>query len=559
MRWLVRTVTRKKKGAVAHSDDTFTGEALTIGRGAGQGVFLSDLRVALEHARVVPSKGNRFRVESLIAAGVRVDDKLQSAAGAGVGSRIEIGGNIIEIIKPPTGYDAAVQVTQVEESEATESHVSRRHPDSLRQTWLRKRGPAWILLILFLLIGLAIPVAGYFVPGMQAQLRATPVVPSDNQWEAGTLQTAHHFFGENCELCHNQAFKRVQDKDCVACHARTPVHAEPEFFDLPELTNTPCAICHRDHNGPEGLINDRQALCSDCHADLDTATQGTTLLANVTDFTDNHPQFKVELASWDPVGNYLPRRESLDQAPLTEDSNLKFPHDVHLAPDGINAPEGERVLGCGDCHEAEPGGGKMLPVKFDTMCHDCHTLGFDPNAPDREVPHGDAAQVLFMLEEYFTNKALRGAVSDSTAPAPVRARRRPGERVSREDRMEILTWANERARRVGQTLFEGQACGVCHTVQRVSEGEDATWRVEPVRVAGVWYAEALFTHASHTTMDCESCHDAEESATSNDVLIPGIENCRQCHGGEDDADKVASPCIDCHRYHDHPTDMMAGQ
>ncbi|MDX1569537.1 MAG: hypothetical protein R3200_03565 [Xanthomonadales bacterium] len=559
MRWLVRTITRKKKGAVAHSDDTFLGEVLTIGRGAGQGVFLTDLRVALEHARVVPTKGNRFRVESLIAAGVRVDGKLQSAAGAGVGSKIEVGGYQIQIMKPPQGFDAAVQVSELEGDDGErQAHVSREHQDSLKNTFLAKRGPSWLLFLAFLAIGLIVPAIGYLVPGLQQQLRSIPGAPSDSQWEAGSLQTAHHFFGENCELCHSQAFTRVQDKDCIACHVMTPVHAEPEFFDLPALTETSCSICHRDHNGPTGLINARQDLCTDCHGNLDERTNGTTVLANVTDFTDSHPQFKVELAGWDPAGNYLPRRESLENAPLVEDSNLKFPHDTHLNPEGINAPDGTRVLGCADCHRPEPGGSKMMPVAFETMCQDCHKLGFDPNAPDRQVPHGDAPEVLFTLEEYYTNKALRGGVEDASAPPAVRARRRPGERVSRADRLEILAWANEQSRRIGQTLFEGQACGVCHTVQRVQAEQDISWRVEPVRVAGVWFGSALFTHDSHTTMDCESCHEAQQSHVSDDVLIPGIENCRQCHGGEHDDDKVASPCIDCHKYHDHPLNMMAG-
>jgi predicted CXXCH cytochrome family protein len=69
-------------------------------------------------------------------------------------------------------------------------------------------------------------------------------------------------------------------------------------------------------------------------------------------------------------------------------------------------------------------------------------------------------------------------------------------------------------------------------------------------VAGIWYAKARFTHASHTTMQCTDCHDAATSKASTDLLIPGVENCRQCHAGEAATDKVPTTCIGCHGYHD---------
>jgi hypothetical protein len=73
----------------------------------------------------------------------------------------------------------------------------------------------------------------------------------------------------------------------------------------------------------------------------------------------------------------------------------------------------------------------------------------------------------------------------------------------------------------------------------------------------VWYADARFTHARHTTVKCEDCHDgAPKSTQSSDVLIPGIDNCRTCHGGAKAKDKVATTCIACHDYHQSPTLKM---
>ena len=78
-----------------------------------------------------------------------------------------------------------------------------------------------------------------------------------------------------------------------------------------------------------------------------------------------------------------------------------------------------------------------------------------------------------------------------------------------------------------------------------------------VRVSGVWYADAKFTHAKHTTVKCEDCHGgAPKSTQSSDVLIPGIANCRTCHGGAKAKDKVATTCIACHDYHQSATLKM---
>jgi len=52
MRWLIRRVTRKGKGSVAYEEDIHYGDVLTVGRGADQAIFVPDLRVALEHARI---------------------------------------------------------------------------------------------------------------------------------------------------------------------------------------------------------------------------------------------------------------------------------------------------------------------------------------------------------------------------------------------------------------------------------------------------------------------------------------------------------------------------
>jgi hypothetical protein len=557
MRWLVRTITKKKQGAIEHHDELFSGAQLTIGRAAGQGVFLSDVRAALEHARIVPLKGTKYRIESMISAGVRVNGKLQQSAIGGPDTRIQVGGHELRIINPPAGYEGAVEVTEIETADEAAAGKFKEAKMSLDQTMLAKRWPAWLLFIGVLVFSLLIPVVGNMVPGLQEKLRAVPGVPDDGQWEAGTLASAHHFFGEDCSTCHTDAFVQVTDENCSGCHARTKDHAAEEYFAIPELVQTRCALCHRDHNGLQGLIRMDQKLCQDCHVDLQATSGNRTVLADVSDFTHQHPEFKVEISAWDLNGNYKPRREALDSDTLIEDSNLIFPHDKHLSLDGVKSPTGDRFLVCNDCHETEAGGGLMKPVDFEPMCQECHQLGFDPFVPNRQVPHGKPDEVLYMLQDYYARRALEGGYEDATAPTVVRQRRRPGQRLSRSETTEALSWARDKSRRVGKNLFEGQACGVCHRVTQEGEGETVRWAVAPVRVQGIWFPKSVFPHISHETMACESCHDARESAYSDDVLLPGIENCRTCHGGEFEEGKVVSTCVSCHRYHVYTEEVVA--
>jgi hypothetical protein len=547
MRWLIRNVHRKGKGQVAYEDDIHFGDVLTIGRGASQAVFLTDMRAALEHARLTSLGPGKYRVESLIDAGVRVDGEIVQHASLAAGARIEIGSTRIELLEPPEDYDAAVEISAIDRAEQAAEAARKRLPTTLGETRLGKRLASWVLLLSILLLALLLPVAAHYSGAVDEFLHATPL-PSRDAWQAGELAPAHHFFGSNCQSCHSEPFRWVKDADCQQCHAATPAHADPVAFNLPELGEARCAHCHRDHNGRFGLIRSDQGLCADCHRDLHAASGGATSLADVHDFGNAHPPFKVALPGWDARGNFAPQRVELS-AGLQELSGLKFPHDVHLDRQGLQTPDGRRVLDCADCHRPQPGGALMQPVSFETMCHDCHRLSFDITAPEREVPHARLSEIFYMLDEFYARRALEGTVVDASAPESLRVRRRPGQPVTTEQRQLALTWARDKARQVGESLFTGRACTVCHAV---SPGEDPAepWRVAPVRVAGEWFPKARFTHRKHLTMDCADCHDAHASSSSSDLLLPGIENCQQCHAGEKGArDRLQSSCIACHGYH----------
>lgn len=548
MRWLIRRVTRRGKGSLAYEDDIHYGDAVSVGRGADQALYVSDVKVALEHARISLVADGRYRIDSLIPAGVRVNDDIVNSITVGPGAVLEVGSVRIQMLEAPTDFDAALELSSIDAREQRRAIAAAALPTRLSQTWLGKRGPSWVLFLAIGALFLVIPVAAHLSPSLRAALDRIPAAPDRDAWSTGAVANAHRFFASECTTCHQLAFRWVRDESCIACHAVTPAHADPGRFALAELGDARCAHCHRDHNGPDGLIASSQVLCSDCHVGLAERTGGRSTLADYGDFGALHPEFMVNLPAWDAEGRFSPVRTSLATQPLVEKSGLKFPHDVHLDADGIQAPDGRRRLSCASCHVPDAGGATMRPVDFETMCQDCHRLDFDVREPGRQVPHAKVEEIIYTLDEFYARRALEGGYEDAAAPALVQQRRRPGQSLTRQEQVEALAWARDKARDTAERLFTGRACTVCHAV---SPGRTIgePWRIAPVRVAGTWFPKAEFTHARHTTMACEDCHKASTSKSSADVLLLGIESCRTCHAGEHARERVPSTCIDCHGYH----------
>ena len=108
LRWQIRRILKKGKGAVQYEEEIHFGETLTIGRAANQAIFVNDLRAALEHARVIALGGGKYRVESLVAAGVRIDGRYEQQAIVKAGAQLEIGTTRITFVPPGQDFEAAV-------------------------------------------------------------------------------------------------------------------------------------------------------------------------------------------------------------------------------------------------------------------------------------------------------------------------------------------------------------------------------------------------------------------------------------------------------------------
>jgi hypothetical protein len=94
------------------------------------------------------------------------------------------------------------------------------------------------------------------------------------------------------------------------------------------------------------------------------------------------------------------------------------------------------------------------------------------------------------------------------------------------------------------------SCFLCHTSEGKDEASDLP-KIAPTNIPAIWFKHAKFNHETHRVLKCDGCHNmAASSSKTEDVLLPGIQNCQTCHlpGG------ARSGCNECHVYHEksHP-------
>ena len=537
MKVRIEQIVRKRRGLADVSERDVDVATLRIGRSGAADIHLADPRVLLDHA-VIEGGDGRFEIRAVGDAMVMVDGRPVAVAVIASGSRVSIGPYELRAGEPPPGIDLALAVELVHPFDA-EGTV--RLTGSMREVSAHlpsRRVVAWSLSLLILAFFLALPV----VAGLSPPVReATKAFRPFAAWNSGAISNVHRPVAETCTACHARPFVRAENAQCLSCHISTRQHADPAMVDLGGLR---CESCHKEHNGPKLATRADDGFCVGCHGRLAKAAPRTTLL-DVGGFAVAHPEFRPALVT-NPDGPVM-RRVSLDTRP-TEQSNLRFPHDKHLRRDGLRTTSGVVKLTCDGCHVPEPGGGAMRPIRMEAQCGGCHTLAFEPRFPDWTVPHGEPAKVRRSIAGLYSQIALAERRDvDRAEPG----RRRPGEvsTQEKEQRDGDRAWVEARTDEAMASTFGASGCGLCHSTVRNTDG----WTVRPVHVSQRYFEKARFSHARHTTVGCGECHAAQTSSTSEEVLLPGIETCRGCHGGETAvADKVASSCLTCHSFHTHP-------
>jgi hypothetical protein len=104
----------------------------------------------------------------------------------------------------------------------------------------------------------------------------------------------------------------------------------------------------------------------------------------------------------------------------------------------------------------------------------------------------------------------------------------------------------------------GGTCTTCHTFMKPAVAGALDYKIVPVRITSRYLPWGDFNHNvpehhldANGATTCKSCHKAESSKLSQDVLLPKIAECDTCHGktkGEI-ATAAGSDCAECHGFH----------
>lgn len=453
MKLLLAHITRNRQGDAVPTEQTLQADPLRIGRGADCKLHLPDPRVALHHASMGLSDDGKCFVEA--AAGtVKVDGRFERSMRLKPGQKITIGPFEIIVLPTPADFDLALSVELVEPLIDTNKAGGKRATirSSLAQTWLSKRAMSWIGASLILLAFLAWPVMHALdradrqpnaTANDQANIRTSNKwsITPDASWDPGALSSAHHSFGRDCGKCHATPFVQTKNEQCENCHQSIGWHFalntkaakalhESVFMQSDDASR--CASCHRDHKGPLGLIRQDSPLCTQCHADLKTRHPETTS-PNIAEFGKDHPGFKLSMlvpGKTGPEAVVRVAQSSGGTSKTIEKSNLKFPHDVHVTKKGVRGPNGTATMECKNCHVPDENGIRFKPTTMKEHCQDCHSLEFEPKATNRQVPHGDVADVMATVSEFYAQAALADTPIDVVVQDGVR---RPGSDCSQRN------------------------------------------------------------------------------------------------------------------------------
>jgi len=555
LRLLIKTKLGNEQG---FQERDFLGASLRLGRATDQDVVVDDVAVPLSCCEFVVD-GAGLRLLVLDNSLVFLNNKSSKGAMLRSGDVIDVGSCRLTVIDAVAGYDAVLEVLTEGRSRKT-VELQDKLKVSLATAGVSKRKLSWLLVTGIVASCLVIPILVLLEPSLREPIRSSAMLPDDSLWDSGPLHQAHRMIGDDCSACHEAPFVRVQDNTCLNCHQKMTHHADITQFPDVGFTEARCATCHVEHNDPSVLVQRDSRGCIECHENINSLTASTTTLAPVANFESAHPEFKVSLKTYDvDEAFWRTERVLLNDANLRDGSQLLFPHDVHLDPEGIEGANERVVMSCNSCHQLESGGASYLPVTMEKDCASCHQLTFDSDFPERQLPHGEANLLVPVLEEFYARRTLIGADLEAGRPAF------PAERPGKETRMEAalreqaLVLARRQALSTAETIFEETTCAICHEVTR-SEMPDGqpSWTVLPVKLVDTWMPKSVFDHKPHAEQSCESCHQAERSAAATDVLMPNIESCQTCHGGEHSENKLNSECIDCHRFH-NPNQSLMGQ
>ncbi len=562
MAFLIRTIDLTADGREIVRDREVAQDTITIGRATENDLHLSDLAVEQRHARIKPAEGGKLHITAVGTLGFSMDGRTVDEGTFNPHEGTELSFGSYRIAASQEGSDpVTLTVRQVEEKEGA---IDVLKGFALSSALPGKRVMAWIGLAAILIAFLAIPI----YTNLNREPPAKPDYDSkghtlmDASWSTGALSLAHHGLEDNCEACHVKPFQSVRDETCLTCHEEIGDHAPipRQLTGRGPLSRSDrmlwaiaqtfgkegpgsCTTCHTEHEGAGRMEPAAQQFCADCHNGMDGRLTDTEI-ANAADFGTAHPQFKAIVFT--ELGRDSTERLSLSAKPK-EASGLRFPHDLHLDTDGgvarmagnLGSKKGYgSALACADCHTPTADKAGFLPVDMEEDCEACHSLVYDRvGSTFRTLRHGDVDAM---------RADLMAMDRSPRRPVTTGNRHRPGEYARGGRYFQDFGRPARNYIGISQALSARGVCGECH----IPTTNDGKPDVIPVHLRDTYLLNGRFDHEEHEQEDCTSCHQAESSKSSSDLLLPGIAICRDCHLGEDAKQaEVPSSCAMCHSYH----------
>ena len=542
MKCLIRSFSSSAKTGKIFDEHRFDGDHLTIGRSANRTIVIADHRVFLDHAHISNRDGGGFEIHLGSGTQLRINAGLVTqSTRIEVGDIILIGDVTIQLADPPEQFELLLLVATEAKTDRQRSSIE---PMNVGRFGLDRRRWSWSIFFVACTLWLALPLFGHFVEPARDILKSLPGI-STVSWLPGDLDSVHASFSNDCKACHLKVFEKADDDACSSCHATIVDHWDTALWPRLSDSETDCVSCHREHQGREGLARQSAQLCTQCHNRLSSAGKA---LPRISDFASDHPDFRLTLQTTQG----FQKAQAPSAVVFSEATGLNFSHRDHLDPEGLKSPYGSVVLSCANCHVPDLVGEDLLPISMEAQCQLCHQLDFDRYRPDAMLPHVDLPLVLLFLKDHFETQALAGGYEDKKAPEIVTRMRAEGTQFTEEQRQEALNWARKKTKKEAKKYIRFKVCGSCHQVEQ--DGD--RWSMTAVRVNALRLPAARFPHSRHAATPCSTCHELHRSPDAeqdvSDMSLPGIEQCRNCHGESAGGQSfVATECADCHRYHSY--------
>ena len=585
----IRNLKRSPAGRESIRERDFEGSEITFGRDAQCDVQFQDLSVALYHARLSYDPEGQVFLHIQDGQRVSVNNRIQTgtAGPLPIGCLIKIGIFNITLEAPSEKSGLVALVEKTTKETASTDEFDEQKVFGLKRALPSKRLMAWVFSSAILFLCLFLPVQTNKNP--QGDISKFIPIQTDLFWNSGPLSLMHSNLKHDCASCHVNGWEAVTDSSCLDCHEDIQDHApvvdmmkgapkaagfDATLQDVSQAFGRPadrCSSCHVEHNGRSHIMPNSQSLCTDCHSGLDNRLVDTGI-SNVSGFDRSHPQFRPVVITQASFDTAKTEKISLDDNPKGN-SGLKFPHDIHLSGTGAVARMAGNLddrygfadgVDCADCHRPEAGGALYDPVSMTNDCAMCHSIVFeDDGGTLRTLRHGEPEDVIASMKDFYDAKALAN-IRDAEMNSETR--RRPGRAASLRtlNRRELAFKQSEQrtVSKVDAIFSEGGACYDCHVIDRPADVSTMAFKVRPISISDAFYPRSPFNHNAHEIegLSCKSCHAAESSKTSDDILLPKINICQDCHiseasfreGGEFRVGAFPTNCLTCHGFHDGP-------